>query len=103
LGPGPARENMNRRWMVVAGALVCALAAGAPVRAQDDLDKAPRITLADAKKAIDARKVVVVDVRMPEQYAQGHIPGAMLIYQPEVVKRAAELLKLKKPIITYCA
>jgi len=30
--------------------------------------------------------VVLVDVRKPEQYAAGHIPGAVSIYLPKIIK-----------------
>ena len=43
----------------------------------------------------------VVDVRSPEEWEEGHIPGAVHIFLPELEKRAKELDK-KKPIAVYC-
>lgn len=34
------------------------------------------ITPEDAKKVINSGEVVVIDVRTPAEYAEGHIPGA---------------------------
>lgn len=44
---------------------------------------------------------VVVDVRQPEEYEQGHLPGAKLIPIDELDARYDELDK-NKNIITYC-
>jgi rhodanese-related sulfurtransferase len=42
----------------------------------------------------------LVDVRQPEEYKQGHLPGAQLIPVGELPKRLAEL-DPKKPTIVY--
>lgn len=55
----------------------------------------------------------VVDVREPEEFADGHIPGAVNIplgrleaelhTHPEVVQRASEALALREhPVVLYC-
>ncbi|OGN97608.1 MAG: hypothetical protein A2Z77_04395 [Chloroflexi bacterium RBG_13_51_36] len=44
---------------------------------------------------------LLLDVRQPEEYADGHIPGAMLIPLGELEARQDELERGKK-IITYC-
>jgi rhodanese-related sulfurtransferase/rubrerythrin len=44
---------------------------------------------------------LLLDVRQPEEYEAGHIPGAMLIPLGELEARQAELERDKK-IITYC-
>jgi rhodanese-related sulfurtransferase len=71
---------------------------------------APRISLQDFKKLIAARNVVIVDTRMQDAYAEGHIPDAVLLplegrltwsesYEPTVVA----LIASKRPVVTYCA
>jgi len=40
---------------------------------------APRISQQDFKKLFTARNVVVVDTRVEDVYALGHIPGAVLL------------------------
>ena len=44
----------------------------------------------------------IIDVRNPGEYARGFVPGAINIPLPELEMRMAEILQLKKPIITYC-
>src|SRR5436309_564745 len=49
-------------------------------RAQSaDAIDAPRISLQDFKKLLAAKNVVVVDTRNPDEFAQGHMPGAVLL------------------------
>jgi len=46
---------------------------------------------------------VVVDVRQPEEYASGHVPGAKLIPLMEIPQRVAELDELRgKDLFFYC-
>ena len=46
--------------------------------------------------------VTLLDVRQPEEYKAGHIPGAKLIPLPDLSKRLNEIDK-EKPAIVYCA
>ncbi|MBN8717994.1 phage shock protein E [Hydrobacter penzbergensis] len=45
---------------------------------------------------------VFVDVRTPEEFAQGHYPGAMNIPLGEVSQRIHEFKQIQQPIVTYC-
>jgi rhodanese-related sulfurtransferase len=71
---------------------------------------APRISQADFKKLIAAKNVVIVDTRVAEVFAAGHIPGALLLplegamtWPEEYEKTVAKLIASKKPVVTYCA
>jgi rhodanese-related sulfurtransferase/rubrerythrin len=51
----------------------------------------------------DEREYQLVDVRQPEEYRQGHIPGALLIPVAELEARRAEVEKLAdRKAIFYC-
>ncbi len=66
--------------------------------ARDDLEPVPAPeVLARAKKGL----VTVLDVRPPEEFAAGHVPGAINIPVHELEKRLAELPK-RKEVIAYC-
>ena len=54
-----------------------------------------KINPADAIRLLDAHEAVAVDVREPDEYAVGHIPGAKLLPLGQVLTRAAEVLKLE--------
>jgi rhodanese-related sulfurtransferase/DNA-binding transcriptional ArsR family regulator len=66
--------------------------------AKDDLEPVPARELLDrAKKGL----VTVLDVRPPEEFAAGHVPGAVNIPVHELEKRLAELPK-RKEVVAYC-
>ncbi|MBM9616551.1 hypothetical protein JWJ90_19990 [Desulfobulbus rhabdoformis] len=44
---------------------------------------------------------VLVDVRQPDEYSQGHIPGAVLIPLAEIPHRLSEL-PVDKDVVVYC-
>lgn len=43
----------------------------------------------------------LVDVRSPEEYAEGHIEGAVNIPVGDIARRAGEIPK-DKPVVVYC-
>ena len=67
------------------------------------LDEAsiPRVSLENAKAALDAGTAVFVDVRGTVTYALGHVPGASSIPLAEVERRLNEL-NPDQWIIPYC-
>ncbi len=65
---------------------------------KDDLEPVPAADLLQrAKQGL----VTVLDVRPPEEFAAGHVPGAVNIPIHELAKRLAELPK-RKEIVAYC-
>jgi len=65
---------------------------------KDSLEPVPaRELLERAKKGL----VTVLDVRPPEEFAAGHLPGAVNIPVHELEKRLGELPK-RKEVIAYC-
>ena len=66
--------------------------------AKDEMEPVPADELlARAKKGL----VTVLDVRPPEEFAAGHVPGAINIPIHELEKRLAELPK-RKEVVAYC-
>jgi predicted sulfurtransferase len=71
---------------------------------------APRISQQDFKQLIAARNVIVVDTRVADVYALGHIPGALLLplegalTWPESYETTVRtLIAATKTVVTYCA
>lgn len=56
---------------------------------------------AEAKKLAEAGSRVV-DVRTPQEFAQGHVPGAINIPFDQVGARVAEIGDPAKPVVLYC-
>jgi rhodanese-related sulfurtransferase len=83
---------------------VLVLVLGLPATGQEaDESSVPRISAADLKRAADAGQVLIVDVRDPRSYADGHIPGAINVTLVDIQTQAATLKAAKKPIVTYCS
>lgn len=55
----------------------------------------------DLLERVRCGEVTVLDVRPPEEYRAGHIPGALSIPLPEVERRLSELRK-DREIVAYC-
>ena len=91
---------MKTRTILLAAFVMAALA---PLSGRQASDGAPRVSLADFKKAFDAGSLVILDVRDASSYAAGHIPGAILVPLDTLAKKAPELKTSKKPIVAYCA
>ena len=63
-----------------------------------------QITPAEAKAIMDSEEgVVILDVRTPEEFAAGHIAGAILIPDYEIGEKAERVLTDKDQLIlVYC-
>ena len=91
---------MSARWTVAL--LAAGLVAGcgdAPGTAAGNAGAAPVVEASDA----EARSVVYVDVRTPEEYAGGHVEGAINIPHTEMGARHGELAEYADAeIVVYC-
>jgi 3-mercaptopyruvate sulfurtransferase SseA len=76
--------------------------APAPANAPPPADGARRVTSAELKDLLDRNEAVVIDVRNEASYNAGHIKGAKLIPEAEVLNHLSELPK-DKLIVTYCS
>jgi hydroxyacylglutathione hydrolase len=62
------------------------------------LDEVGQMTVHDVKKS---EGLQIVDVRAPTEWEEGHIPGAVHAFLPDLRKKAAKLAKTK-PVAVYC-
>jgi rhodanese-related sulfurtransferase len=92
-------------WRSTRAALVAliALAGAAAAHAQGGPTEVARISLDDFKKELDAKRILVIDVRGAETYRAGHIPGALHVPLSAWAEHIAQLKASKKPIVAYCA
>lgn len=63
----------------------------------------PRITIDELKALMDQQAVLLIDVRDPESFAKGRIPGAVNVDYTQVLKEAGKFTGEKRTIVTYCA
>jgi rhodanese-related sulfurtransferase len=69
---------------------------------KDEREPFYRVTVAEAKEIVGNGEYAVIDVRNPDEYAGGHLPGATLIPVNSVFQRRDELPADKK-ILFVCA
>lgn len=56
---------------------------------------------AEARRQVEAG-ALLLDVRTPEEFAAGHLPGALNIPVQKLGDRMAELPARDRPIVVYC-
>ena len=63
-----------------------------------------QISMAEAKKIMSTEKeYILLDARTHEEYADGHIPGAICVPNETIgVKQPVELPDKEKKILVYC-
>lgn len=71
-----------------------------------ELDQIPRVSLVGVKERFDRKSAVLLDARSPDEYKEGHIPGAINFYAEDMDKFAPlvmpQLPNKAQEIITYC-
>ena len=63
----------------------------------------PRISIDDVKALMAKKQVVLIDVRDPQSFAEGHIPGAINVPFDHVPKHVDRWKNEKRLLVTYCA
>lgn len=94
---------MKKSWiLVLLAALLLAGCGKQTVKTQEAA--LMNITAEEAKKLMDSESgYVILDVRTEQEYAQGHIPGAILIPDYEISEKAESVLTDKDQLIlVYC-
>ena len=69
---------------------------------KDPREPFARITVQEAKEMVERGDVQVIDVREPNEYREGHVPGAKLMPVNSVLSRVQEL-NHDQDIVFICA
>jgi phage shock protein E len=91
---------MTRRMMLMIA--LTALAASPSIGAQA-VRNVPRITIDEVKALMAKKQVLLVDVRDPQSFADGHMPGAINVPFDRIPDHVDAWKKEKRLIVTYCA
>jgi rhodanese-related sulfurtransferase len=67
----------------------------------DGPDQLEAVTLKELRRLVRAGDVTVIDVRPPDEFKAGHIPGARSIPVGELRKRLREIPK-NRDVVAYC-
>ena len=88
---------MKRR---IVGFLLASLASAVALAAEPALVSISQEALLERQQKGD-ETTYVLDVRSPEEYASGHVPGAVNIPYDQIASRMAEVPK-DKDVVLYC-
>ena len=86
---------------IIATLLVVGLSAAVVVA--QDIRSVPRISIDELKALMAKKQVVLVDVRDPLSFSQGHMPGAMNVPFDFLPDHTDAWKKDKRLIVVYCA
>jgi rhodanese-related sulfurtransferase len=73
------------------------------MRLMDLFSRAKTMEADEARRWMEGRppeSFTLIDVRQPEEYERGHLPGAVLIPLPELETRLGEI-DPEKPVLAY--
>lgn len=84
------------------GALVLVLLTASSVGAQA-IRNVPRISIDELKALMDQKAVLILDVRDPDSFAKGRIPGSINIDYTQILKQAGRFAGETRTIVAYCA
>jgi rhodanese-related sulfurtransferase len=66
-------------------------------------DNVKNVSVDEAEKLINDKKAIVLDVRTPEEFAKGHIPGAKNVdFNDDNFAKNVGALDPKTPVLVHC-
>lgn len=93
--------NMTRRTLLTT---LWAVAIGsAPGLAAQAVRNVPRISIDEVKALLAKNAVLLIDVRDPQSFAEGHIPGAINVPFDRIPSHVEAWKTEKRLLVTYCA
>lgn len=93
---------MKKLW-VLSVIAVLFLSACSPSDTKEENTAYHKVTPEEAKEMMDNETVTIVDVRTAEEYAEGHVPGAILVDNNTIGKdQPKELPDKDAKLLIYC-
>jgi rhodanese-related sulfurtransferase len=83
--------------------VVLAVGLAAALVSAQDIRSVPRISIDEVKALMVKKQVLLVDVRDPLSFSQGHIPGAMNVPFDFLPDHTDAWKKDKRLLVVYCA
>ena len=63
----------------------------------------PRISIDEVKALMAKKQIVLIDVRDPQSFKEGHMPGAINVPFDHIPNHVDQWKKEKRLLVTYCA
>lgn len=89
--------------ILVASSVTSALSSVALAKEEQAIRNVPRISIDELKALMEKNAVLVIDVRDPESFRKGRIPGSVNIDFTQILKEAGRFKDETRTIVTYCA
>ncbi len=98
-----AQFTANTLTLTIAAIVAWGLSSAVLAKEEQAIRNVPRISIDELKTLIDRQAVLVIDVRDPESFAKGRIPGAVNIDYTEILKEGGRFAGEQRTIVAYCA
>ncbi len=105
------KSHVRRLILILAVFTTLAMGCSAPLAAEDNpqigdvaallAELGPDVSVSEVAQLYGTGDVVVIDVREVDEYAGGHIPGAILMPLGTVPQRSGEI-PVDQPVIVVC-
>lgn len=92
---------MTRRTLLFA--VGAAVLAALPAFATQAMRNVPRISIDEVKTLMAKNAVLLIDVRDPHSFSEGHMPGAINVPFDHIPNHVAAWRNEKRLLVTYCA
>jgi rhodanese-related sulfurtransferase len=82
---------------------VLLVASAGALRGAQAVRNVPRISIDEVKALMAKKQVVLIDVRDPQSFAEGHMPGAINVPFDHIPNHVDAWKNEKRLLVTYCA
>ncbi|MPN24118.1 Thiosulfate sulfurtransferase GlpE [bioreactor metagenome] len=91
--------NLLEKGLLLSILVLAALVVFGCSRAGNTANSSIDVSIDEALKLWQIKAAIIIDIRTPEEYQAGHIPGAPLIPLDQLDKRAEEIPKDQKVLL----
>ena len=95
--------KLSAKKIAAALLLAAALSSVALAKEEQAIRNVPRVTIDELKALMEKNAVLVLDVRDPDSFAKGRIPGSVNVDYTQILKQADRFAGEQRTIVAYCA
>ena len=95
--------KLSAKKIAAALLLAAALSSVALAKEEQAIRNVPRVTIDELKALMEKNAVLALDVRDPDSFAKGRIPGSVNVDYTQILKQADRFAGEQRTIVAYCA